>query len=120
MVREGDIVALEYDPVKAKVRQALEDARTEEKVQELIDIAQGWLENDNLSNGAILRFEKRFEGTETIYLFAALKTNDKWYVTGPKFGALPGRTWEEFVGFLVLEGSPCRFGDVEHVTESEA
>jgi len=33
-------------------------------------------------DGAVIRFKKKFEGSETVYTYAAINANGRWYTTG--------------------------------------
>ena len=69
---------------------------------------------DTLPDGSILSFDKQYKAGETIYNYAALKTNDQWYLTGSLNGFMRG-TWDKFVLALISGDFPVDPGNIEVV-----
>lgn len=71
-------------------------ARREEQLAKLAK----YPEDEPFTDGAILRFEKKFPNSPQRYSYIAMRADGAWYVTG---GRSPqGITWEQLVDFMGL------------------
>jgi hypothetical protein len=52
---------------------------------------------DTYENGDVLYWEKTFSTSDGVYRYAAVKTDDRWYVTGAGGGSKTGITWDRLV-----------------------
>ena len=59
---------------------------------------------DTFDQHTVIRFDKRFEGTDTVYTYAAIKIGSRWYLTGSVHGSR--FTWDELMLFLVSGSEP--------------
>lgn len=68
-------------------------------------------------DGAVIRFDVQFDVSGRVYSYAAIRTNNRWYTTGPQGGNTP-RTWDALVNWLIDRKVPTT--EIWLVTEYEA
>jgi len=54
---------------------------------------------DTFADRSVIRFDKGFENTDKQYAYAAIKANDRWYLTGST-APLQGMSWDELVSWM--------------------
>lgn len=69
--------------------------------------------DDAHENGTVVKFSKTFVAAKTTYVYAALKTNDTWFITGNRglFGFTSG-SWKDFVLALISGDFPVEPTDI--------
>jgi hypothetical protein len=79
----------------------LQERKRKKLLEEKIALVDQYGE-DTFANTTVLVFDKKFTADGKVYTYAALKTNDQWYVTGERglFGFKQGG-WNELVLGLV-------------------
>jgi len=84
-----------------ELRERLAERQQKELVEKKLQLVDQY-GDDTYANGTILQFDKKFTKDGLVYTYAALKTNNTWYVTGERglFGFTKG-SWEELVLGLV-------------------
>jgi hypothetical protein len=85
----------------AEVRAQLADAKKQMLIDKKLELVAQYGE-DTYANSTLLQFDKKFTKDGLVYTYAALKTNNTWYVTGERglFGFTKG-SWDELVLALV-------------------
>ncbi len=91
--------------LRARLAEREAEAKTaavEAEVQRRLDIMESFGE-DIFDDGTVVRFVKTYAvgDEEMAYWFAAIKANDRWYVTSTLIQQRAGKTWDEFKEFLV-------------------
>lgn len=91
--------------LRARLAEREAEAKTaavEAEVQRRLDIMESFGE-DIFDDGTVVRFVKTYAvgDEEKAYWFAAIKANDRWYVTSTLIQQRAGKTWDEFKEFLV-------------------
>lgn len=107
---DGDAVRTALDEIKR------EKARRE--ADEIVRRVADW-GSDDFADGTVFRFRKTFttRGESGTYTYAALRYTDhcgnvKWALTtGSVQGG--GKSWDDFVFWMVTDGAPVSFDDVE-------
>lgn len=56
------------------------------------------LPQDDFDNGAVITFTKHYSYSNKSYIYAAIKSNGRWYTTGPK--SPKAYTWYELLSWL--------------------
>lgn len=69
----------------------------------------------------VIRFKKRYPLGTQIYVYAAVKVEDRWYLTGAVHGSTP-YTWTQLIDFIrkdnvpsLLQFDPIRLGSLDEV-----
>lgn len=91
-------------------REAEAEARAEAEVQRRLTIIAAY-GSDVFADGDVVRFTKVYEDDDASmkYWFAAIKANGRWYVTSTNPQLRAGKTWDEFIEFLVTGPRPTEY-----------
>lgn len=104
-----------YNEVDGQLAEQLRKRQVEADLKRKVELVDDY-GDDVYEDGTVFVFQKTFEGQpykpdgykdDKAYTYAVIKTNNKWYTTGPM--SKKGYTWEEFVLWLVGGKHPVSF-----------
>lgn len=105
--------AMQSNIAAADLEVAAELARREQEklVEYKLQLVSEYTD-DSFPNGQVIRFRKKFEEHGLDYLYAAIKVQNYWYVTGPRHGG-KSLSWQSLILFLTGGSFPLAFENIE-------
>jgi hypothetical protein len=111
--REEDYIVTQIDDADAQFQRMFKDRRSNDIATAKTQMAESLLALSDMIDKTIISFDKTFDG-EKFYTFAAVKSDDKWYLTGivegAHFGGTGGRTVVSTTDLIIfmMVGVPVR------------